>query len=272
MKVLVTGAQGMLGQDVCLALENSKHQFIAAGKSDLNITDLRECKSVVKDVSPDLIINCAAYTNVDGAEKQVKQAYDINDLGAKNLAIASNITCSKIIYISSDYVFDGKSAIAYTENDFPRPLSVYGKSKYWGEVSTKDYASKPYIIRTSWLYGDGGHNFVKTILNNDKEKLKIVNDQFGSPTSTKALANAIINFIDMKSQYGTYHFSCEGYCSWYVFAKTIVELSGANKQIFPCTSQEFKTEATRPEFSVMKSTKQIPAMPSWKEALVDYLS
>jgi dTDP-4-dehydrorhamnose reductase len=272
MKILVTGANGMLGQDMADAVLNSNHKLVISKREDLNITDLRECKEFIKLNNPDLIINCAAYTDVDGAEKQVKEAYAVNDLGAKNLAIASNVNCSKLIYISSDYVFDGKTKHAYKENDSPKPISVYGKSKYWGEISTKEYSARPYIIRTSWLYGKHGKNFVDKIITSDKNKLKVVNDQFGSPTSTKALSSAIIKFIDMKMSYGTYHLSSEGYCSWYDLSQAVVEICDLDKEIYPCSTEEFETLATRPKFSVMTSTKNTPSMPNWKKDLIDYLS
>lgn len=262
----------MLGSDLALKLNEAGHTVIAASRRDLDVTDFKACDNFVANQYPDLIINCAAYTDVDGAESNLSEAYKINRSGAKNLSYCANKNKSKILYVSTDYVFDGEKGSAYIENDRPQPAGYYGFSKYLGEVSTIYNCEQCYVVRTSWLYGKNGKNFVDTILNSNKNSLKVVSDQISSPTSTKALADGIIKLISGNYDFGTYHLSCEGQCSWFDLAKLANEISGGDKNIEPCRSSEFPTAARRPKFSVLKNTKLDFEMLAWEKALQDYLS
>lgn len=262
----------MLGSDLAPKLNEAGHTVISASKRDLDVTDFKTCDNFVANHYPDLIINCAAYTDVDGAESNLPEAYRINRTGAKNLSYCANKNKSKILYVSTDYVFDGEKGSAYTENDRPQPAGYYGFSKYLGEVSTIYNCEQSYIVRTSWLYGKNGKNFIDTILNNDKDSLKVVSDQISSPTSTKALSDGIIKLISNNYDFGTYHLSCEGQASWYDLAELANKISGGNKIIESCRTSDFPTVARRPSFSVLKNTKLDFEMPSWETALKDYLS
>jgi len=272
MKILITGAEGMLGSDLVKSLEQTDASIIAASKKDLDVIDYNACDKFIKNNNPNLIINCAAYTDVDGAEDNLPEAYKINRTGAKNLAYSANKNNSKILYVSTDYVFDGEKGSAYIENDKPQPAGYYGFSKYLGEVSTTYNCEQSYIVRTSSLYGKKGNNFVDTILNSDKENLKVVNDQTSSPTSTKALSEGIIKLIYGEYPFGIYHLACEGQCTWFDLATFSDKLTKSNKKIEPCRTSEFPTKARRPKLSVLKSTKLDFKLPHWKEALEDYLS
>lgn len=267
MKVLVTGAKGMLGQDLCPILEDNGYDVVETDLHNLDITNSKMCEEVIKNESPDLVIHCAAYTNVDKAEEDVDTATLINAAGTENVAKACAKTDVTMVYISTDYVFNGEGTEPYKPNDETAPLGVYGKTKRMGEETVLKHCKKYYIARTSWLYGHHGKNFVETMISlKDKPELKVVNDQIGCPTWTVELSNGIIKLLD--KEYGIYHVCGSGSTSWYEFAKEIFELSGLKVNLKPCTTEEFPRPAQRPKFSVMDNGKLCR---NWRLALRDYL-
>lgn len=277
MKILITGSEGQLGKELTSILSNNnKYEVIATNKKELNICDFNQTNDFIIKNKFDVVINCAAYTKVDLCETNKDKAFTINSLGPKNIAIACEKIGSKVVYISTDYVFDGNSKHPYCEHDKTNPNSIYGKSKALGESYTRIFSSKYFIIRTAWLYGDG-HNFVKTMLNLSKTKdsINVVNDQIGSPTSTKDLANCIINLIETE-KYGTYHGTCNGSCTWYEFACKIFELSNINIKVNPVTSEAFKSDAPRPKYSVLDNfmlrLNNVDTFRTWEDSLEEYLN
>lgn len=276
MKVLITGGNGQLGLEISKQLENNNiYDVIRTDREDLNILNFEEVNSMISQKKPDVVINCAAHTAVDLCETDIENAYRINAIGARNLAIASEKINAKFVQVSTDYVFDGNGTRPYREDDKINPQSIYGTSKLMGEEFTKDFCSKYFIIRTAWLYGEG-NNFVRTMikLSESNKELNVVNDQFGSPTSTVDLAKAIINLINTE-YYGTYHGTCEGQCSWYDFAKKIFEIKGIDIKVNPVTSDEFKRPAPRPAYSVldnfMLKLVGLNSFRNWEESLEEYL-
>ncbi|WP_294358648.1 dTDP-4-dehydrorhamnose reductase [uncultured Clostridium sp.] len=276
MKILITGANGQLGRELTQQYkEKGNVELILTDVDTLDITNVNDVYKMVNETRPDVIINCAAHTAVDKCEDDVDNAYKINAVGPKNLAAAMNAIGGEIVQVSTDYVFDGTSEKPYLEFDKPCPASVYGQTKYDGEEFVKSLNPKHYIVRTAWLYGDG-NNFVKTMirLGENNPEVKVVNDQFGSPTSTTDLARVIISLVENKN-YGIFHATCNGQCSWYDFAKEIFELKGMDVNLLPCTSEEFKSRAKRPKYSVLRNymleltTGDITR--DWKESLKEYL-
>jgi len=268
MKVLVTGAKGMLGQDLCTVFEDNGFYVIPAGREDLDITDYNGAKTVIQKLMPQIIINLAAYTNVDKAEDEYDKALLINETGAKNIAKISKEIGAVIVYVSTDYVFDGTKNSPYTPEDTPNPINKYGLSKLKGEEAVKANADKYYVVRTSWLYGLNGKNFVETMINlaSKQDNLKVVDDQKGRPTYTVDLAAGILKIIG--KPFGTYHISNDGETTWYNFAKEIFKLKKININLAPCTTEEFKRKAKRPKYSVLQNS--VP-MRNWAEALCDYI-
>lgn len=267
MKILVTGANGMLGQDLCPILEDAGHYVIETDVDTLDITNSEAVHKILADEKPDMVVHCAAYTNVDKAEEDLKTAELINVTGTENIAD----TCGKfgitLVYISTDYVFDGTKIEPYTPNDRPNPINNYGITKYEGEEAVRSLCEKYYIARTSWLYGHHGKNFVETMISlADKPELKVVDDQVGCPTWTVELANGILKLFD--KPYGTYQVCGSGSTSWYGFAKEIFEQSGLNVNLKPCTTDEFPRPAKRPAHSIMDNGGLCR---NWKAALKDYL-
>ncbi len=267
MKVLVTGANGMLGQDLCPILEESGCFVIKTDIDNLDITNEQEVIEKIEKIRPDLIIHCAAYTNVDKAENDEKKAHLINAIGTKNIAIGAKNTDSTLVYISTDYVFDGTKNTPYLTSDKPNPINVYGKTKLEGENIVQEYCKKYYIARTSWLYGLYGKNFVETMISlASKPELKVVNDQKGCPTWTVELIRGILKLLN--KPYGIYHICGSNSTTWYEFAKAIFDIENLNVNLTPCTSSEFKQAAKRPSYSVLDNDNI--ARP-WIEALKDYL-
>lgn len=267
MKLLITGCGGQLGEELQTIIRQGKSQLgaidpiyhnaqvIAVDVKDLDITNQSQVEAIMEKERPDIVINCAAYTNVDGCERDKDGAFRVNAIGSMRLAIACEKYQAKLCQISTDYVFDGNGHHPYCEYDRCAPTSVYGATKLLGEEYTRDFCSRYFIVRTSWLYGKNGKNFVKTVLRlmSEQHKMTVVNDQFGNPTYANDLAHHILKII-LTDDYGIYHCSGNGVCSWYEFAKKIVELSGMEGEVFPCTSEEYKTPTKRPAYSALDHT------------------
>lgn len=288
MKILISGANGQLGNELISILKNGKSEIgnigsayvnceiIAADVDNFDITNQVIIEEFLTSNKPDIVINCAAMTNVDGCETNEETAMQVNALGPRNLAIACNKAGIKLVHISTDYVFDGVAKVPYREWDLCNPQSIYGKSKYMGEEFVRQFCKKYFIIRTAWLYGYVGKNFVKTMLKlgSEKSEIKVVNDQFGNPTNANDLAYHILKVAETEN-YGTYHCTGIGEVSWCTFAKKIMEYANLSCKVIPCTTEEFPTPAKRPAFSsldnlMLKSTVGDEMRP-WSEALEMYI-
>lgn len=269
-KVLITGADGMLGQDLSAVLEDEGYEVIETNRETLDVTNFRQAEEVLNRYNPDIVIYCAAYTNVDGAEEELETASKVNVDGAENIARICANNDIILVYISTDYVFDGEKKEPYTPLDKPNPLNNYGKTKLGGEEVVQKYCKKYYIIRTCWLYGHNGKNFVETMISlADKPELKVVDDQTGCPTWTVELSNGIVKLLEEMSEFGIYHICNSGETSWYGFAKEIFKLAGKEVNLKPCKTEEFSRPAKRPKNSVMDSNV---ACRNWKSALKDYIN
>lgn len=268
-KVLITGADGMLGKDLANIFENHGISVIKTNRKTLDITDFEQAQEVIKKENPDIVIHCAAYTNVDKAQDDIETARLINVQGTENIAKI----CAKInaimVYISTDYVFDGTSTEPYTTNDSPNPINNYGLTKFEGEQALQKCCPNFYIVRTSWLYGLHGKNFAETMISlAAAPELKVVNDQIGCPTSTSDLSEGIFSLINSQKPYGIYHICGSGQASWYEFAKEIFTQCKLDVNLKPCTTEDFPRPAKRPKFSVMDNNKTCR---DWKEGLKDYI-
>lgn len=288
MKILITGSNGQLGNELQKIVSTGKAEIGAVSEEIknaevfamdvdiLDITNLEQVKKVLNEVKPDVVINCAAATNVDGCEANQDLAFKINSLGPRNLAMVAEELGAKIVQVSTDYVFSGVGEAPLKECDLVAPVSVYGKTKLLGEEFVRDFSSKYYIVRTAWLYGYVGHNFVYTMmkLGKDRDTLNVVNDQLGNPTHANDLAYHILKLIQTE-EYGVYHCTGKGECSWYNFASEIMKLSGRNCTVNPCTSEEYKSmypnSADRPAYSsldnMMLRCTIGDEMRDWKDAL-----
>ncbi|MBU3136239.1 dTDP-4-dehydrorhamnose reductase [Clostridium gasigenes] len=288
MKILITGSKGQLGNEIKSIIKNGQaeigviseeiknSQVVALDIEDLDITNLEQVKEVIYRETPDVIINCAAATNVDGCESNQDLAFKINSIGPRNLAIVCQEVGSKLLQVSTDYVFSGVGSNPRAEFDLTNPYSVYGKTKLMGEDYVREFSTKYFIVRTAWLYGYVGKNFVYTMmsLGKTKESIDVVDDQRGNPTNANDLAYHILKLIETE-EYGVYHCTGDGECSWYDFAKLIMELSERTCVVNPCTSEEFKTVAKRPEYSsldnMMLRCTVGDEMRGWKEALTSFI-
>lgn len=288
MKILITGAKGQLGSQITNIIHNgcselgkidsrySGAEIVGIDIEDLDISNLEDSKKYISEVNPDIIINSAAYTNVDGCEENNDVAFKANSLGPRNLAIICEEIDAKLIHISTDYVFDGNGIVPYREYDRPSPVSIYGKTKLLGEEYVKNICKKYFIFRTAWLYGHNGKNFVKTIMkaSTEKDYLEVVNDQLGNPTNAEDLAHHILK-IAMTEEYGIYHCTGKGECSWFDFASKIVELSGNSCTVKPITSDKINRAAKRPSFSsldnMMLRCTVGDEMRSWQKALESFI-
>ncbi|MDR9797029.1 dTDP-4-dehydrorhamnose reductase [Aeribacillus pallidus] len=276
MKVLVTGAKGQLGTDLVLLLSDRGYEVYGYGKEELDITNFDQVKRVIREIHPDVVIHAAAYTKVDLAESKPDQAFLINSYGTRNVAVVSEAVGAKLVYISTDYVFDGTANTPYNEFAPTNPLGVYGKSKLAGEKFARDLHSKFFIVRTSWVYGKHGNNFVKTMLKlaQERDELMVVHDQVGCPTYTIDLANCVLELIQTE-KYGVYHVSNSGHCSWYEFAKAIFEEAGIEVKVNPCTTEDFPRPAPRPAYSVFEHMalrlNGFKEMPHWRESLKNFV-
>lgn len=280
MKIIVTGANGQLGSELKLHSQKCKGwQFIFNDVDTLDLTDIKAVENLLTLERPTYLINCAAFTAVDKAETEIKNATLLNAEVPKNLAKLSNKLKFKLIHISTDYVFSGKNYLPYTEEDKTKPESAYGKTKLQGEINVLNH-SDAVIIRTSWLYSKFGNNFVKTMLRlgAEKDKLGVVFDQIGSPTNAADLAKAILDIFTYTEENrnwkpGIYHYSNEGVVSWYDFAKEIMSMGNRNCHVNPISTSEYPLPAPRPAYSVMDKKKIKSAfeltIPYWKESLKD---
>ncbi|WP_313801712.1 dTDP-4-dehydrorhamnose reductase [Cytobacillus sp.] len=277
MRVLVTGSNGQLGQDLVNLLKNYPMETYAYTKSELDIINQEAVHAIVHKIRPDVIINAAAYTKVDLAESNEDIAFAVNAWGQRNLSVAAEMYGAKMCYISTDYVFDGSGKEPYKEYDQINPLGVYGKSKYAGEELTKTLSTKYFIVRTAWVYGEHGNNFVHTMLRlaKDQNKLGVVNDQVGSPTYTVDLAQFIVRLIQTE-KYGIYHATNSGSCTWYDFSKAIFEESSLEVKVTPLTTEEFPNKATRPSYSVLDNfamrVNGFGQLRPWREALSEFIN
>lgn len=281
MNVIVTGSEGQLGKEIIRQLDKCRYDITAVDLKEINITILEDVLSMVRRLEPDVIINCAAYTNVDACETDFDNAFAVNAIGPRNLSIASKEVNAKIVHISTDYVFDGtgilvnNNARPYLEFDDTIPKTAYGKTKLEGEEFVKLFNDKHYIIRTAWLYGEG-KNFVKTMLalSETRDEIKVVGDQRGTPTSTEELSGMIKYLIETEN-YGLFHGTCEGHCTWYEFTKEIFRQKGISTKVVPCTTEEYPSPTPRPKYSVLenymlKMTSNF-MFKEWQEALEIYL-
>ena len=276
MKVLVLGAQGMLGKDLVPIL-SLKNQVLGRDIDDFDITDGQRVEEEIKAVRPRIVVNAAAYTDVDGCEAKKDLAFSVNADAVRNIALGCKAIGARMIHLSTDYVFDGSATIPYREEDPPAPLNVYGASKLQGERNIRTILENHLIIRTEWLYGRQGKNFVDTILKlaAQQEELRVVNDQRGAPTFTKDLSRAIDRLIPEKTA-GTIHVTNAGACTWFEFARKILQEKQKNTvRIIPITSEELARPAKRPANSVLDCSRfqQITGqkMRPWEEALKEYL-
>ena len=284
-KILVTGCNGQLGRAIRKEYAASDVEFIntdvveGEGVVSLDITDVDAVLKLVRAEKPDVIINCAAHTNVDKCEEQWDLAYKINAIGPRNLSIAATEADAKMIHVSTDYVFEGNGTRPYTEFDAPNPVSAYGKTKLEGENFVKEFAKKHFILRTAWLYGDG-KNFVKTMLAlaENHDELNVVCDQVGTPTSAVELAK-MIHYLEGTENYGTFHATCEGDTNWADFAEAIFKRAGKNVKVNHATSKQYKemnpASANRPAYSILedymiKLTSDF-VMADWQDALDVYM-
>lgn len=276
MKVLVTGVKGQLGYDVVNELEKRGHIAIGTDVEEMDITDAGKVETVMKNEKPDAMIHCAAYTAVDAAEDNEELCRKINAEGTENIArVCKDLNC-KMLYLSTDYVFDGEGERPWEPDDKRDPLNVYGVTKYEGELAVEKYVEKFFIVRIAWVFGKNGKNFIKTMLNLGKthDEVKVVDDQIGSPTYTFDLAKLLVDMIET-DKYGRYHATNEGLCSWYEFAKEIFKQAGMNVKVIPVTSEEFAAKAKRPHNSRMNKEKLskngFERLPKWQNALERYL-
>jgi dTDP-4-dehydrorhamnose reductase len=260
--ILVVGAGGMLGRDVARAAGEGA---IALTRTELDVTDRAAVRDAVRGAT---VVNCAAYTDVDGAEAESDAAHAVNADGARNVAEAAE----RVLYVSTDYVFDGRKAEPYLESDPPGPIQEYGHSKLAGERATAEANDNHLVVRSSWLFGAGGRNFVDTMLTlgRERDELLVVDDQVGSPTFTGHLAEALVALASGDER-GVLHVAGGGSCSWYAFAQAIFERSGVGADLRPCTSDEFPRPARRPANSVLASERGAPALPAWQDGLDAYL-
>lgn len=295
MKVVLLGKKGMLGSHFLKVLSGSKDfELFTFGRKELDITDYSSLQSTFSRISPDFVLNCTGYTAVDDCEADRDTCFEVNAKAPGEIAKACKAENAILVHFSTDYVFNGENSEGYKENDSTDPINVYGESKLAGEIAIAENMTDYYIVRTSWLFGDNGANFVKTMLGIDKSEISVVNDQTGSPTYTKDLCEAVLDCLlspfltdipehhkrSMESSsmcseeipFGIYHITNSGSTSWYEFSKEIFKLSGSKTKVSPVSSSEYKRPAKRPKYSILASTKFDFHRRPWQEALKVYLS
>jgi len=277
MKILITGAKGQLGSDVIIELQKRNIDHIGVDIDDFDITDIDAVSGCLQTHKPDSVIHCAAYTAVDNAEDEPELCMKINKTGTENVAIACKKIDAEMIYISTDYVFDGSGDVPFEIGAQCAPLQKYGESKLAGEESVLRHLEKYYIVRISWVFGKNGNNFVKTMLHlaRDRDEISVISDQIGSPTYTPDLA-VLLCEIALSGKYGTYHATNEGFCSWAEFANEIIRLSKNTCKVNFITTEQYPTKASRPKNSRLSKASLSQAgftrLPPWQDALRRYLS
>lgn len=276
MKVLVTGVKGQLGYDVVNELEKRGIEAVGVDIEEMDITDAASVEKVITQAAPDAVIHCAAYTAVDAAEDNEAVCRKVNVDGTQNIANVCKALDIKMIYISTDYVFNGEGTRPWEPDDEREPLNVYGQTKYEGELAVQNTLEKYFIVRIAWVFGVNGKNFIKTMLNLGKthDHLTVVNDQFGSPTYTYDLARLLVDMV-LTDKYGIYHATNEGICTWYEFACEIFKQAHMNIEVTPVPASEYPTKAKRPSNSRMSKAKLAEngfvGLPTWQDALTRYL-
>ena len=277
MRVLVTGADGQLGYDMVKRLNENSIECLGTSLNELDITNEAQTNKVITNYNPDVVIHCAAYTAVDKAENERELCYNVNVLGTKYVASACKDIDAKMVYISTDYVFDGKGNQPFEVTDQPNPINYYGKTKYKGELEVQKLLNKYFIIRISWVFGKNGNNFVKTMLRLAKERdeISVVADQIGSPTYTYDLTRLIVDMIQTEN-YGIYHATNEGYCSWYEFACEIFRQAGLEVKVKPIKTEDYITKAKRPKNSRLSKRKLVQqgfsTLNEWERALCEFIN
>jgi dTDP-4-dehydrorhamnose reductase len=279
MKIMITGANGQLGKE-CDGILRKRYEIKALTRDEMDITNISDVDMRIKQFLPDVIINCAAYTKVDQCETEKDAAWRVNVVGVKNLAGCAEKYGSRLIHVSTDYVFDGRKRVPepYVETDETNPISYYGRTKLEGERAVEGATDRFIIVRTAWLYGIGGHNFLKTMLKlsflSSDNKIKVVNDQFGSPTWTYRLALQIEKLIET-NYLGIFHATAEGYCTWYELADYFLKKMDVPRTLIPCTTLEYPTPACRPVNSILENRnlkdKEINIMAHWKTDVDEFV-
>ena len=275
MKILITGSNGMLGHDLIEVLKD-KHELLLTTSKTLDITDADSVMDFILKSNPDIVINSAAYTDVDGCESNPDLAYNVNGEGVKNLALACREVDCPLVHISTDYVFNGQNDRPWVEDDEIGPISIYGKSKLKGEEHIKEILEKYFIVRTAWLYGVNGRNFPRTMLElaQNHSEITVVYDEVGTPTYTPDLAKGISKLIET-DYYGTYHLTNSGNCSWCEFARYIFEVADVDVNVIPVTASEFARPAPRPSYSVLENRNWVEngfePLRNYKEAIKEYI-
>lgn len=276
MKILVTGVKGQLGHDVMNELAKRGHEAVGVDVEEMDITDEAAVQRVIKESAAEAVIHCAAYTAVDAAEDNMELCLRVNAYGTENIAKVCKELDIRLMYISTDYVFDGQGERPWEPEDQRDPLNAYGSSKYQGELAVERYLSKYFVVRISWVFGLNGNNFIKTMLRLSEtgDSITVVNDQFGSPTYTYDLARLLVDMIQTE-EYGYYHASNEGICSWYEFACEIFRQAGRKVTVLPVDSSSYSTKAPRPKNSRMNkdklTQKGFQRLPEWQDAVQRYL-
>ncbi|MFQ7312545.1 MAG: dTDP-4-dehydrorhamnose reductase [Sellimonas sp.] len=276
MKVLVTGVKGQLGHDVVNELVKRGHTAVGTDVEEMDITDAGIVRKVMTAEKPDAVIHCAAYTAVDAAEDNIDLCRKINAEGTENIAKIAREIDAKMLYLSTDYVFNGEGDRPWEPDDEREPLNVYGVTKYEGELAVEKYVEKFFTVRIAWVFGVNGKNFIKTMLKlgETHKDINVVNDQIGSPTYTYDLARLLVDMIETE-KYGRYHATNEGLCTWYEFAEEIFRQAGMDVNVHPVTSEEFPAKAKRPHNSRMNKDKLtengFKRLPDWQDALHRYL-
>jgi dTDP-4-dehydrorhamnose reductase len=275
MRAVVLGAGGQLGREMVAALREAGHEALGLAHAQADVGDLPGLLGLLRQLRPEVVINCAAYTAVDECERQRELAFRVNALGARNAAVASRKVGARLVHFSTDYVFDGAKGEPYVEPDTPRPLGVYGWSKLWGEAMVREQAPECYLLRLGWLYGPRGVNFVGKILARAREgrPLRVVDDQRGTPTCTRDVAAQVLRLLETEA-FGLYHATAEGEATWHEFAQAVLHHAGLPVRVEPIASHELAAPAQRPPYSVLENLhlklQGLNVMRPWEEALADF--
>jgi dTDP-4-dehydrorhamnose reductase len=274
-RILVTGAGGMLGAAVVRAADRAGHDVVASTREELDVTDLASVRSALEATRPRAVVNCAAYTDVDGAESDEATALAVNGDGAAHVASAAADTGARVVHVSTDYVFDGSSSCPYVESAQPAPRSAYGRSKLAGETAVLAASAGNVVVRTSWLFGAGGRNFVDTMLalGAERDVVEVVTDQVGCPTWSGHLADALVSLAGREDAAGLYHVAGAGECSWHDLAVEVFAQAGVDCRVEPTDSTAMPRPAPRPAYSVLVSAREdAPKLPPWQEGVSGHLA